>query len=550
MESVHEDSELIEQEQDAQQEAPSGASTGQEPELWEREPVKLDRSMVESVMLAGLRWSAVRWREHPVLLDRGLECYRYLCGRFYDQGRRGFTHLPLFLIVDLLALIELGDRTPFASEGQAQNWEPRERRLRIDYENLLLGSLLQEPAFVEARERLPSKTTVRLVASQRLVEILLQSFGEHYPQWLEVDPSHLRDIAMPPVVDISPTQQLERMLERVGDEEIFYDALRMMLRGVAEHVYWKELLKGEDLFELENWEVLDTEAKRIGSRQISEVERRLGEVRLPRVKLRQEAMEVETDFDDDTTYPTGGFSGLTNRGSFENLVRSELVYMGEGHPISLFEMRFVENELLFYLRNDGVMRRKRRFIHFFIDLDAVFHAKSPGHEYPFSTLSQGLIVRVVRDLMQAFEDDAITLNIHYLFRPERQWSDEQTRKERERVEREMSLLALVLGREIRQESVAIDMIDDIDLEQLQQSRGRTYVIALVYNNNEEDFWRGLLKDLRRGKPPIFGLVLPIGVTKAGPEAYEDEVPLVLPIGKTPFAQVAEVKNQIFLKVLM
>lgn len=509
----------------------------------------LDRSMVESYLLSGLRWSAVRWREHPVLLDRGLDCYRYLAGRFYDQGRRGFTHLPLFLIVDLLAVIELGDRTPFASEGQAQNWAPHERRLRIDYENMLLGTLLQEPAFVEARDRMPSKGNVRLGAGQRLVEILLQSFGEHYPQWIELDPSHLRDIAMPPVVDINPAAQLDRLLERVGDEDLFYDGLKAMLKGITEHVYWKNLLKSEDLFEIENWEVLDTEAKRIGSRQISEVERRLGEHRLPRIRLRQETMEVETDFDDDTTYPTGGFSGLTNRGSFENLVRSELVYMGEGSPVSLFDMRFAENELLFYLRNDGVMRRKRRFVHFFLDLDAIFHAKSPGHEYPFATLSQGLVARLVRDLMQTFEDDAITLFVHYLFRPNKSWGAEQVRQERERVEREMSLLSLVLGRELRQESVKIDMVSDIDLDQLQQQRGRTYVLAFVYNNNEEEFWRGLLTDLRRAKPPIFGLVLPIGVAKASPQAYDDEIPMVLPIGKTSFAQIAEVKNQLFLKIM-
>lgn len=514
-----------------------------------RDHVKLDRSMVESYMLAGLKWSAVRWREHPILLDRGLECYRYLSGRFYNQGRSGFTHLPLFLIVDLLALIELGDRTPFASEGQAHMWEPQERRVRIDYENLLLGTLLQEPAFVEARERLATSGPIRVGASQRLAEILLQTFGTYYPEWIELDPSHLRDIAIPPVSDIHPAQALTRLLERAGDEEIFLDGMRLLLKGISDNVYWKDLLKTEDLFEIENWAVLDTEAKRIGSRQISEIERRLGEFRLPRVQLRDESMEVETDFDDDTIYPTGGFSGLTTRGSFENLVRSELVYMGEGKPISLFELRFAENELLFYMRNDGVMRRKRRFIHIMLDLDMIFHAKSPGYDYPFSTLTQGLVVRLTRDLLQTFEEDAVTVNIHYLFKPDGGWGAEQVREERARIEREMSLLQLVLGREIRQERVAIDLVSDIDLDAIQQSRGRVYALAFVFNQRAEAFWRGLFDDLERARPPVFGLTIPVAMAKAMDKAYNSDVPLFLPLSELPFTQIAEIKNALFAQIM-
>ena len=50
------------------------------------------------------------------------------------------------------------------------------------------------------------------------------------------------------------------------------------------------------MFEIENWDVLDSEAKRIGSRQIAEIERRLREFRLPRVTLRDESMEADTSF--------------------------------------------------------------------------------------------------------------------------------------------------------------------------------------------------------------------------------------------------------------
>ncbi|MEM1350041.1 MAG: hypothetical protein AAGI01_15880, partial [Myxococcota bacterium] len=500
-------------------------------EIFERGYSRLDRGLVESVMLAGLRWSAVRWREHPILLDMGVECYRYLAGRFYDQGRRGFTHIPLFVVVDLLALIELGDRTPFASEEQASTWEPEERRLRIDYENLLLGTLLQEPAFVDARERMPSAPGVRHGASQRLVELLLQNFGTYYPTWYDMDPAHLRDIAVPTVGDINPEQYQARLDERLEDPAMFIEGIRLMLSGISSNVYWKDLLKSEDLFEIEHWAVLDTEATRIGVRQIKEVERRLGEFRLPRVRLRDEAMEVETDFSDDTTFPTGGFSGLATRGSFENLVRSELIYMGEGKPVSLFDLRFVESELLFYMRNDGVMRRKRRFVHVLVDLDQAFHAKSPGYEYPFATLTQGLISRLARDLLATFEEDAVTIDIKYHYRPSKRTPEEQVKREHARIERELSLLTLVLGREVRQERVRISLVRDIDPEEMQLARGRVYALAFVFNSKKEAFWRSFFEDMSHERHPVFGLTLPVGVKHVDPVAFEDEIPLVLPLDR-------------------
>lgn len=530
-----------------------GQGPGADEAALERATLVLERALVEPYLLASLRWSAVRWDEHPELLDRGLTCYRYLAGRFFDQGRRGFTHLPLSLVVDLLALIELGDRTPFSSERLAHTWSGEERRLRVDYENQLLGSLLQEPAFVEARERLPSSGAVRASATQRVVELLLHTFSVYYPVWFEIEQAHLRDLIMPAAKDIDPAASTARFDEATGDGEHFAEALRLMLNGISNHVYWREVLKPEDLFEIENWAVLDNEATRIGSRQISEVERRLSEFRLPRLRLRDEAMEVDTDFDDDTTYPTGGFSGLTTRGSFENLVRSELVYMEDSasNVPSLFELRYVEGELLFYLRNDGVMRRRRRIVHIILDLDVAFHSKSPGYEYPFSTLAQGLIVRLTRDLFSTFEEDAVTVHIHYVTNMKRQPARdaEHARRERERVEREQALLMLVLGREIRQERVHVNLVEDIDPTTFDRKQGRVYILALTFSQEHEAFWRSLFQDMERMRPPVHGLTLPIAVPRASDEAYADEVPLVLPLARLSFAEVAEVKNALYAKLL-
>ncbi len=515
----------------------------------ERSSQKVERSILEAYLLGSLNLSAMRWWEHLNLLEDALECYRYLSGRIYDKGQRGFTHLPFMLIVDLVILIELGDRAPFASETLSSQWLPQERRLRIDYENLLLGTLLQERSFVEARERLSTKRDVRQGAVQRLAELLLQTFGRYYPQWLTVNPSHLRGFGFPPITNISSAEMRTSLEQRLDDELILTDALHHMLQGISNNVYWKDILKQEDLFEIEHWELLDNESTRIGVRQITEIERRLGEFRLPRVRLQQEAMEVDTDFDDDTVYPTGGFSGLTTRGSFENLVRSELVYLGEGSPISLFDLRFSENELLFYMRNDGVMRRRRRFVHVILDLDTAFHYKSPGYEYPFSTLTQGLIVRLIHDLITTFEEDAVTIHIHYIHKPDQTLPHDVMVRNRERVEREMSLVKLSLDREIRQELVEISIKEDIDLDEIQFAKGRIYALAFCFSATQETFWRSLFNDLQHVRNPVQGIVYPVALDEPSEDTVSSELPLFFPMKGLSFTEVASQKNELFARIV-
>ncbi len=507
---------------------------------------RLDRALVEPFLVASLRWCATRWSERPELLDRGLACYRYLAGRSFDQGRQGYTHLPLCVVVDLMALLELGERAPFASETQAARWTPLERRLRIDYENQLWGSLLQERAFTQARERLPQAGPARAGAMHRLAELLLQTFAREVPRWVELDPAHLRDVSLPPLQDLDVDGANARLEARVGDDMLWPELLRAMLRGISEHVTWRTLLQEEDLFELEHWAVLDTEARRIGCRQIAEVERRLGEHRLPRVRLREEVQEVEADFDDDTMYPTGGFSGLTNRGSFENLVRSELVYLGEGHPISLFDLRYVEGELLYYLRHDGVMRRRRRVVHLILDIAPLFYAKSPGYPYPFSTLAQGLVSRLTRDLLTIFEEDAVTIQAHYIARPDPNHTPAQAAAEQARCQEELSLLSLVLGRELRQGDVSITLVDTLEPAQLQQRSGRVYAIALCFDDARAAHWRATFDALARDRPPVLGLTVAIGGAQP---STEDEDELAMPLAGMHFHQIAQIKNALFAQLL-
>ncbi len=58
-------------------------------------------------------------------------------------------------------------------------------------------------------------------------------------------------------------------------------------------------------------------------------------------------------------YPIGGFSSLSNRGTIESLVRSELAYIDHDMRPDLFDIKFARNELLYYSRDENQFLRRR-----------------------------------------------------------------------------------------------------------------------------------------------------------------------------------------------
>ncbi|MBX3249762.1 MAG: hypothetical protein KF901_21475 [Myxococcales bacterium] len=82
-----------------------------------------------------------------------------------------------------------------------------------------------------------------------------------------------------------------------------------------------------------------------------------------------------TRIEDESTYPIGGFSSMSTRGTLENLVTSELAIMEpDGSALrvelgfDLFDLRWAQGELLYYVRDEAVATRERRAL--VIALDA------------------------------------------------------------------------------------------------------------------------------------------------------------------------------------
>ncbi|MEL6342401.1 MAG: hypothetical protein AAFV53_04665 [Myxococcota bacterium] len=493
-------------------------------------PALIAERLLGDFQLGGLRWAATRGT--AASRQRAFILYRRLAGQ-------GFHHLPFFLIADLNQIIEDGPEVVFASDARRGagmvGWSAEERALRLRYENQICGRLLLEPNLSEAFDLMREQRTEGGLQSdgfagraQRLMELLLRQFAPHYPRTPRSNPAHLRILA-PPEGDAEAAHA--RFVETMEDPDFFSTRLRALVDGTANAVPWSQMLLDEDRFELANYEVLREEAVRIGCRQIIEVSRRLGEVD-PRGVFIADEGEAETAFLDESQYPAGGLAGLTNRGSMENLVLSELVYIDRQMAIDLFDLRFLEGELLFYLRDDGLLRRKRRTVHLILDADASMARKPMGYDVQLSILLQGLLLRLVRDLVSVFSQDALTLSVMYLFPRGAAASWKQ----------ELSLMRLLLDDLIGQGLLTISgqawTAPGALLKALQDERRKTYAMILTTGARAQR-WRATRGGWMDSNPPVYAQVVSVEVPPAEPDDR-----LILPADGADQTTLSTLKDRI------
>ena len=174
-----------------------------------------------------------------------------------------------------------------------------------------------------------------------------------------------------------------------------------------------EVLAPEDVFELEHGTALAEFGERVALRQVLQVAARL-EATLPAQRIRPLAgrQEVPTRVLDEDTYPVGGFSSLSTRGSIESLLHSQLAFMEKDDRPDLFDMKFLRDELLYYSRDENqFLRRRRTFIFaLFPDLRST-RVKDPSLPYQRGILLLALVLVVVRRLSEWLEHRCADLRL-------------------------------------------------------------------------------------------------------------------------------------------
>jgi hypothetical protein len=224
---------------------------------------------------------------------------------------------------------------------------------------------------------------------------------------------------------------IRRLTERRPDEALAqgYSSLRddAKLRGRLAERYSdlaraaqraRDLVGDADLFALENLTVLGGLAQRLAADDVMRAQEAL--VRgIPRrvPRRRKKEGDVAAKLEDESAYPAGGFSSMSTSGTIENLVTSELIYMDppsqkKSDAIDLFDMRWVEGELLYYTRDEAIFVRRRRLV--IIALDAsLARARVKDAHLPWQRIVLVLasVLVLIKKLVELLGEEALELRV-------------------------------------------------------------------------------------------------------------------------------------------
>lgn len=121
--------------------------------------------------------------------------------------------------------------------------------------------------------------------------------------------------------------------------------------------------------------------------------------------------ETETAFVDESRYPIGGPTGLINRDTIEHLVPSKLVYINREQDIDQCDVCMMERALLHYLRDDGVLRQKRRSVRLVLEAERALLRKPIGYDYQLFATFGAMILRLTGNLCALSSRDALQLRV-------------------------------------------------------------------------------------------------------------------------------------------
>ncbi len=326
---------------------------------------------------------------------------------------------PVGVIADLGRLLTGGTRD--VSHTAIHVPDGRLRSMVRLYEDQVLGRLASDSnleAASDAIARLPVEARPQAIAIAVSALLERMRFGEG----VSVSPGITRALVKHPSVEM-----LQAGYERLGLAgelaETLADGYESLVRA-ARHA--PSLIAEADVFALENLTVLKTLTQRLSVQQVAEAAEELGKGLPRRIKKKAGGSRAPTNLEDDDQYPIGGFSSISTAGSIENLVSSELIYMeeeakkgeaqdAETDDVDLFDMRYVEGELLYYTRDESVFVRNHRVITFALDsglLRARF--KDANVRWQRLVIAQGVVLCLVRRITDWLSDEGLTFRVIFV----------------------------------------------------------------------------------------------------------------------------------------
>ena len=307
---------------------------------------------------------------------------------------------PVGFLADVGAIAFGAQSGKLAKDGPAiPGWPVAAAR---NYEDFLLGKIYADWTFERAAEAL--RRYAGHDRAKGLAYVVKQFRERAHLGGVELSPGIIRGL-----LARAPEENLRDgydSLEREGPSPLLlqqYDALTRAARRLG------EILGGEDVIALEQRTALADMGAYVAHRQILQIAARF-EARLPARPARPWAgrKEVPTKVLDEDQYPVGGYSSISNRGSIESLLHSQLAYMETDESPDLFDVKFVRDELFFYSRDENQFLRRRRVFVFVLNPSlAEARYKDPTLPCQRMVLVQALVLALIRKLSDWLSQDAL-----------------------------------------------------------------------------------------------------------------------------------------------
>ncbi|MGL4422044.1 MAG: hypothetical protein ACRCZF_15355, partial [Gemmataceae bacterium] len=137
---------------------------------------------------------------------------------------------------------------------------------------------------------------------------------------------------------------------------------------------------------------------------------------LPQMPVRPKPgrREVPARILEEDAYPVGGYTSISNRGSIESLLHSQLAFMEPHDRPDLFDVKFVRDELFYYSRDENqFLRRRRKFIIRFDQSISQYRTKDPSLPVQRSVLMLAATAVLIDRLRMWLATDS--LQVEYQF---------------------------------------------------------------------------------------------------------------------------------------
>jgi len=281
------------------------------------------------------------------------------------------------------------------------------REIAPRYEDYVLGKIYADWTFERAGDALRRYQGNERERDKRrgLAYIVKQIRDRGQFTGVELPPGLIRGM-----LDEKPEEVMARGWES------FSNGLMPLLHDTYEEIIsasrrMAEVLDLADVIALEQRTALAEMGQYVAHRQVLQMAQRL-EDELPRQRVRPLAgrQEVPTRILDEDTYPVGGFSSISTKGSIESLLHSQLAYMEPDNSSGpdLFDIKYLRDELYYYSRDENQFLRRRRTFLFVLWPDLV-QARFKDADLPCQriVLTLALLLVLVRKMSDWLSTDAL-----------------------------------------------------------------------------------------------------------------------------------------------